>query len=184
MTERAPLRLLAISGSLRKASTNLAALEALARLAPADMRVNVYRGLADLPPFNPDQDAEDVAKPEAVELLRRWVAQADALVIASPEYAHGIAGALKNALDWLVASEAFPGKPVVLLNAAPRAFHAQAALREVLATMSARLLPEAFVTLPLTGRAIAVDDILADPSLVRVLRESLIVLAAVLRSNR
>ncbi len=161
----------------------MAALEALARLAPEDIRVRVYRGLADLPPFNSDDDGEDVPKPAAVEALRALVAESDALVIASPEYAHGVAGALKNALDWLVASEAFPGKPVVLVNAAPRAFHAQAALREILSTMSARLLPEAFATLPLTGRTVSADDLLADPACVRALRDCLAALAQALRDG-
>ena len=59
------------------------------------------------------------------------------LVIAAPEYAHGPPGALKNALDWLVASETFAGKPTALLNTSPRAFHAQASLREILSTMAA-----------------------------------------------
>jgi chromate reductase, NAD(P)H dehydrogenase (quinone) len=180
----APLRVLALSGSLRQASTNTAALEALAQLAPPHIRVEVYRGLAALPPFNPDEDAEDAVKPAEVEALRALVGASDALVIASPEYAHGVAGALKNALDWLVASETFAGKPVVLLNAAPRAFHAQAQLREILSTMAARLLPEAFVTLPLTGRLGAADGILADPACASRLKEGLGALAAVLRAER
>ena len=88
-------------------------------------------------------------------------------MIAAPEYAHGVPGALKNALDWLVASDAFPGKPVALINAAPRAFHAQAALRETLATMAARLVPEALS--PAAGRdsTIGADEIAADPRLAR-----------------
>ncbi len=179
----APLRVLAISGSLRRASTNTAALEAMARLAPSGMRVTLYRDLAKLPPFNPDHDVESEPKPETVEALRKAVEESDAVIIASPEYAHGIAGALKNALDWLVASETFAGKPMVLVNAAPRAFHAQAALREVLSTMAARLLPEAFASLPLTGRLVSAEDILAEPAFVRRLKDSLDMLAAVLREE-
>ena len=139
-----PMRVLAISGSLRRASTNTAALEALARLAPEGVKVLVYRDLAKLPPFNPDDDIEDKPKPEPVETLRALVDASDALVIAAPEYAHGLPGALKNALDWLVASETFAGKPTALINTSPRAFHAQASLREILSTMAARLIPEAF----------------------------------------
>ena len=75
----------------------------------------------------------------------------------------GCPGMFKNALDWLVASETFAGKPVALINASPRAFHAQADLREILATMAARFVPEAFATLSLTGKTITADDILADP---------------------
>ena len=167
-----PMRLLAISGSLRRASTNTAALEALARLAPEGVKLLLYRDLAKLPPFNPDDDAEDRPKPEPVETLRALVAASDALVIAAPEYAHGLPGALKNALDWLVASETFAGKPTALLNTSPRAFHAQASLREILSTMAARLIPEAFVSISLTGKAVTADDILADTVCTQRLTES------------
>ena len=76
-------------------------------------------------------------------------------------------GPLKNALDWLVASETFAGKRVALINASPRAFHAQADLREILSTMAARLMPEAFATLPLTGKTVTAAEVLADATCVR-----------------
>ena len=176
-----PMRLLAISGSLRRASTNTAALEALAKLAPEGVKVLVYRDLAALPPFNPDGDIEGKPKPEPVATLRALVDASDALVIAAPEYAHGLPGALKNALDWLVASEAFAGKPTALINTSPRAFHAQASLREILSTMAARLIPEAFVSISLTGKAVAPDDILGDAVCTRRLKESLEALIAATR---
>jgi len=178
---KASFRVLAISGSLRRASINTAALEALARLAPEGVDVLVYRDLAKLPPFTPDDDREDEPKPEPVEAFRQLVGASDAIVIAAPEYAHGLPGALKNALDWLVASEAFAGKSVVLINASPRAFHAQAALREILATMAARLLPEAFASLPLTSGTATADAVLADPRCARRLKESLDALIAALK---
>jgi chromate reductase len=168
-----PMRILAISGSLRRASTNTAALEALARLAPKGVKVLVYGDLAQLPPFKPDDDSEDKPKPDPVETLRVLVDASDALVIAAPEYAHGLPGALKNALDWLVASETFAGKPTALINTSPRAFHAQASLREILSTMAARLIPEAFVSISLTGKAVTPDEILADAVCARRLTESL-----------
>jgi chromate reductase, NAD(P)H dehydrogenase (quinone) len=173
-----PIRVLAISGSLRGASTNRAALEALARLAPEGVKVLVYGDLAKLPPFNPDDDIEDKPKPEPVATLLALVAASDALVIAAPEYAHGIPGALKNALDWLVASETFAGKPTALINTSPRAFHAQASLREILSTMAARLIPEAFVAISLTGKAVTAEDVLAEPICARRLTESLETLIA------
>jgi chromate reductase, NAD(P)H dehydrogenase (quinone) len=178
------MRLLAISGSLRRVSTNTAALEALARLAPESVKVLVYRDLAKLPPFNPDDDVEDAPKPEAVETLRALVGASDALVIAAPEYAHGVPGALKNALDWLVASETFAGKPVALINASPRAFHSQASLREILSTMAARVMPEAFAAISLTGKTLTAEDILADPTCERRLRESLEALQAATRAGQ
>jgi chromate reductase, NAD(P)H dehydrogenase (quinone) len=177
------LRLLAISGSLRRASANTATLEAMARLAPEGVKVLVYRDLAQLPPFNPDDDFEDRPKPELVETLRALVDASDALVIAAPEYAHGLPGALKNALDWLVASESFAGKPTALVNTSPRAFHAQASLREILSTMAARLTPEAFASISLTGKTVTAENILADPLCVRRLKESLEALIAATRSG-
>ncbi|HEY1940580.1 MAG TPA: NADPH-dependent FMN reductase [Roseiarcus sp.] len=164
-------RLLAISGSLRAASINTAALEALALVAPDGVEVVLYRDLARLPPFNPDD--EEGRLPPGVEALRALVRESDGVVIAAPEYAHGVPGVLKNALDWLVSSDAVPGKPIALLNTAPRAFHAQSALRETLATMAAQLAPEAFITLPLAGRAMEARQIAADPRLARALSEAL-----------
>src|ERR1700678_4044412 len=102
-----PMRVLAISGSLRRASTNTAALEALARLAPEGVKLLLYRDLAKLPPFNPDHDIDDKPKPDSVETLRTLVDASDGLVIAAPEYAHGLPGALEHALDWVVGSETF-----------------------------------------------------------------------------
>src|SRR5690349_11997273 len=105
----------------------------------------MYPGLGTLPLFNPDLEADP---PPAVREFRDAVGRADALIVASPEYAHGISGVLKNGLDWLVSFEGFIGKPVALVNTSPRAHHALDTLREVLQTMSARILPEASVTLP------------------------------------
>jgi chromate reductase, NAD(P)H dehydrogenase (quinone) len=142
------MKVLGISGSLRARSLNSALLRTAARIAPPGMQVSVLRGLGELPLFNPDLEAD---VPAAVAVLRREVDAADALLIASPEYARGVSGTIKNALDWLVSHEAFVGKPVALLNASPRAHHAQAALRETLRTMSAVLIEEASVAIPLLG---------------------------------
>ena len=165
------MQLLAISGSLRRASTNAAALEALSLLAPTGVRVALYRELWALPHFNPDDD--ESAPPQAVRSFRTLVGASAGLILAAPEYAHGVPGTFKNALDWLVASDVFPGKPVMMINAAPRSFHAQAALRETLMTMSARLVPEAFVSLPLTGKTIDAAQIIAEPRLADPLRAGL-----------
>jgi chromate reductase, NAD(P)H dehydrogenase (quinone) len=177
-----PVSVLAISGSLRRASANTAALKALARLAPEDVKVVLYGDLSKLPPFNPDDDIEDAPKPESVAALRALVDASDAFVIAAPEYAHGLPGALKNALDWLVASETFAGKPTALINTSPRAFHAQASLREVLSTMAARIIPEAFASISLNGKAVTAEEVLADSVCATRLSESLQALIAATRS--
>jgi chromate reductase len=93
------MRVLALSGSLRAASENTRLLHALARLVPAGMEVAVYSGLGVLPLFNPDIE---IPNPPAVATLRAAIKAADAVVIASPEYAHGVSAVIKNALDWMV----------------------------------------------------------------------------------
>ena len=162
------MRLLAISGSLRAVSSNTAALLAAARLAPEGVTVALYDGLGALPLFNPDLDTE--APPAGVMALRREIERCDGVLICSPEYAHGIAGAMKNLLDWLVSSLEFPQKPVALINASPRAVHSQAQLREILTTMSARLIEGASIELPLQGRGLDAAGIVSDPALSAALR--------------
>lgn len=138
----------------------------------------LYQDLAGPPPFNPDDDLEDGPVPDPVGKLRALVGASDAIVIVAPEYAHGLPGTFKNALDWLVASETFAGERVALINVSPRAFHAQADLREILAIMAARFVPEACAALSLTGKTVTADDILADPVSARRLKESLDALIA------
>lgn len=144
------MNILALSGSLRATSENTQLLHALAHLAPAGMEVVVYPGLGELPLFNPDIEFPN---PPAVAALRTVINMADAVVIASPEYAHGVSAVIKNALDWMVGNESFVNKPVALLNAAPRATHAYHALRETVTMMSSNLIDAACITLaqPITG---------------------------------
>lgn len=166
-----PLSILAISGSLRAVSSNTALLRAVARLAPPHVTVTHYIGLADLPHFNPDLDGDN--PPPAVLALRAAVGHAAGLLISSPEYAHGVPGSLKNALDWLVSSVEFPGKPVALLNSSTRATYAQAALTEILKTMSARLIEEASITVALPRGGTDENAVLADPQIVQTLQAAL-----------
>ena len=154
------MRVLALSGSLRRASINSALLRAVRRLAPPSVAVTVFTELAALPLFNPDLDPDP---PLPVQALRHAIAAADAFLIASPEYAHGVSAPMKNALDWLVSFEPFVGKPVAVLNASPRAQHAYAALLETLATMSAVLVPQACVALPLLGSGLDEEGMVRDP---------------------
>ena len=175
------MKILAISGSLRAASSNTAVLRAAALLAPEDVEVALYAGLADLPHFNPDLDDLDhgIAPPPVLDLRAR-IQAAGGLLISSPEYAHGVPGSLKNALDWLVGSPEIVGKPIALLNASPRATIAQASLVEILTTMSTRLIPEASIALPLLGRRLDAAAIAADPELAAPLRAAVAAFARVL----
>ena len=160
------MKVLALSGSLRAASINSAVLCTVRHLAPASVEVCLFAGLGELPLYNPDLEN---SPPTVIQQLRNEVALADALLIASPEYAHGVTGTIKNALDWLVAFEGFVDKPVAVLNATPRAHHADAALRETLLTMSATLIEAASITLPLPSANISEADLLAAPEIVSLL---------------
>jgi NAD(P)H-dependent FMN reductase len=170
--------LLAISGSLRIGSKNTVLLEAMARLASgsgsapasassstgADVDISIYEGLGQLPLFNPDLDDLDggTAPPPVLELRRR-LTSSRGLVICSPEYAHGVAGAMKNALDWLVGSGELMSKPVLVLNASPTSFHAHLALLETLRTMDAIVLEQTLPPPPLGGSTVTVESLLEAP---------------------
>ena len=147
------------------------------------MKWETYEALADLPHFSPDEDEDGRPVPPAVVELRSRVIAADGWVISSPEYAHGVPGSLKNALDWLVSCPELPGKPVLLLNAsAAGGDFAQAALAETLRTMSLQVLEES-LTRPFLPRKLQEDSAL-EPDAARALRHALAALAAAILLNR
>jgi chromate reductase len=172
--DQCSLHILAVSGSLRSHSKNRALLEAVELLAPPLARITLDWSLAVLPHFNPDLDTlEGDTLPETAARWRESVGEADGLLISSPEYAHGIPGVLKNALDWLVSSTTFPGKPVALLGASAMSVFAPAQLREILTTMNARFIDEASITVPVPGAGADAAAIAADPELAPMLRNAL-----------
>lgn len=109
------IKILAISGSTRKVSSNLNLIKAIAELAAETFELEIFEGLADLPHFNPDLDNEDV--PETVSDFRNQLRAAAGILICTPEYAVGVPGTLKNAIDWTVSSMEFSQKPVALITA-------------------------------------------------------------------
>jgi len=108
-----------------------------------------------------------------VRALRDAIVAADALIVSSPEYAHGVPGALKNALDWLVSGVEIYGKPIALLNPSPRSLYAHAQLAETLRTMGAALIEQACVSLPIAGRGLDAAAIAADEELAATIRRVL-----------
>jgi NAD(P)H-dependent FMN reductase len=134
-------RVLAVVGSLQARSSNRSIVNALAPMLGSGVEVIVTRALHELPPFNSDFESENV--PAAVTAWRGELASAGAVVFATPEYAFGIAGALKNALDWVVGSGELVGKPVFLIGASTMpsgASYALEALDRTLRVMSAEVL--------------------------------------------
>jgi NAD(P)H-dependent FMN reductase len=174
-------RVVAVNGSLRAGSTNGALVRAAAELAASELDVVLFEGLGALPHFNPDLDAEGAIAPPAVAAWRAALAEARALILCTPEYAHGMPGVLKNALDWLVASGELDGKPVLLVTASPGGgAHTHAQLTEVLRTMSARVLEEASLRLQFVRSQLAGDGSVADAAVRAQLRRGLEGLVATL----
>lgn len=169
-------KFLAISGSLRAVSLNTEVLLACQKLAPEDMMITLYQGIADLPHFNPDLDGDQ--PPQTVQALRDLIGASDGLIISCPEYAHGIPGSFKNTLDWLVSSLEFPEKPVILINTSPYSERITPLLSEVLSTMSARIVTEANLALALKGSKLDADGIAASKEFAPLLHASLVAFAA------
>jgi chromate reductase, NAD(P)H dehydrogenase (quinone) len=165
------VNILALCGSLRAVSSNKTLLRAAARLAPEGVAVTLYEGLGDLPHYNPDLEPNP---PEVVIAFRKLVRDAAGLLIASPEYMHGVPGAMKNALDWLVGGgDEFVGKRVALLNASPRATRAQESLKDTITLMAGHVVEEASIGVLLLGKNMSEDDILEDAAIAASLRAAI-----------
>ena len=179
---------MALCGSLRFRSSNRALLLAAQKHAPEGMDVSIFESIRDLPHFDPDldgpeRDPED--RPDGVLRLRRELAASDALLISTPEYAHGLPGSLKNALDWLVSSPAMISKPVGLIyGSTGEANYVQEQLTEILTTMSAVVVREAIVAVQAIRSKIDDHGSVSDPHVALQIDRALRTLAAFVRSAR
>ena len=156
----------------------------MAAVAPTGVTISLYDQPAELPYFNPDLDREGDTPPASVRALRERIGRADGLLICSPEYAHGVPGVLKNALDWLVSSLEFPGKPVALINISPRSTYVQASLSETLKTMSAALISDPSFTIPLPPDRRDVAAMLADEQITETLLAAIAAFVRAIVSSR
>jgi len=175
------MRILGLSGSLRRDSHNTSLLRAAAMALPPGVELELFDGLADLPHYDADLDVDPA--PVSVEGLREAIADADGVLIATPEYNGSIPSALKNALDW--ASRPFPdnalrGKPVAVVGASTGMFGAvwaQAEVRKVLKTIGADVL-DGELPVPHAHVAFGDDGTLADGGMHGALEELVMLLAA------
>jgi len=159
-------KILCLPGSLRADSTNMALLGRFAEATSDIASVDIYRDLGRLPIFNPDLDGP--ARPEIINRLEGALHSADGLVIACPEYAHGIPGGFKNLLDWLVSGDALYDKPTILIhaNGRGRGEFVRAALVEVLSTVGANLINADAMSVYLVSKGPeAVEEILCEPEI-------------------
>ena len=145
------MNILAISGSTRQASTNMALIEAIKIASPKHINFNIYRALGDFPIFS--TDLEGIKTPKIIQNFIEQVHLADGLIISSPEYVHAIPGGLKNAIDWLVSSEAIIRKPVVLVHASHRGDDMLQSLRLVLQTVTSGFNEDLFLRVPLISKS-------------------------------
>ena len=135
MTDRK--KVIAISGSVRRSSANLRLIKAIDELTKEKFDTIVFEGLTELPHFNPDLDTDH--PPEAVNNFRKLLKNSDGILICTPEYAMGVPGTLKNALDWTVSSGEFTGKPVALITASTSGIKAHESLLDTLQIIDARI---------------------------------------------
>ncbi|WP_189643614.1 NADPH-dependent FMN reductase [Deinococcus piscis] len=158
------MNLLLLSGSLREGSVNGATLQTVQRLAPASLSVRIYSGTEHLPYYSPDLDHDPL--PPAVQQLRGAVAEADAVLMCTPEYAGALPGAFKNLLEWTVGSVVMNDKSVAWINvstAPTEAKDAHASLRLVLGYVGAQVIEDACLPLPVPRSALGPDGLIHDP---------------------
>ncbi len=143
------MKILALSGSVRRRSTNTALLMALKAIAPPGMEIEVYTGIGELPVFSPDLEGAD--EPGSVTCFKAAIAVRDGVLVCSPEYVRGIPGGLKNAIDWLVSGDQIVGRPIALVHASHRGEDMLQELRAVLSTVSAAFSTTLFLRVPVLG---------------------------------
>jgi len=145
------MKILAISGSAREASTNTALLRVMKSLAPDGVEIVIFHRLNLLPVFSPDSEGE--ATPALVREFIETVSAVDGIIISSPEYVRAIPGGLKNAIDWMVSRFEVIGKPIALVHASHRGDDMLASLRLVLSTVSENFLESIFLRISLIGQS-------------------------------
>jgi len=131
-----PKKILAISGSTRANSTNHKFIKAIELLGGDAIRVDLFESISHLPHFNPDISVENV--PETVVAFRQMIAGADGVLICTPEYAHGVPGSMKNAIDWTVTTADLDGKPTMLITASTDGREGHKSLLETLRVIQAK----------------------------------------------
>jgi len=181
------MRVLGISGSLRRDSHNTALLRAAGRLLPPGAELELWEDLKAVPPYDADDDYGLIGRAESLRSLDAAIRDADVVLFATPEYNHSIPGALKNALDWLsrpLAESPLRGKPVAVVGASTGLFGAvwaQAELRKVLAAIGARVVDRE-LPVGLAADSFTEEGRLADPDLELVLADLLAELQSEVRA--
>lgn len=174
-------RVLAISGSTRAQSTNSTLIHAIREMAAEQFNLSVFNDLALLPHFNPDLDNE--VPPETVLSFRKSLRDADGILICTPEYAMGVPGTLKNAVDWTVSSMEFSGKPTVLITASSLGEKGHTSLLATLEIIEAHITPETQLLISHARTKIAANGTITDSSTQAQLTQLILSFTSILKNK-
>jgi chromate reductase len=175
-------KILAISGSTRKASSNLSLIKAISGLSSEDFSVSVFEGLSELPHFNPDLDNESV--PHQVTDFRRQLREADGVLICTPEYAVGVPGTLKNAIDWTVSSMDFSLKPVALVTASLSGEKAHLSLLGTLLIIEAKMTADTQLLISFIKTKVSKDGEITDAQTLESINRLINSLKEIISNNK
>lgn len=153
-------KILAISGSTREKSTNLNLIYALKELSKEIFEIDIFTKIADLPHFNPDLDIDPA--PQKIYEFRKKIKRAEGILICTPEYAMGVPGTLKNAIDWTVTSAEFSKKPVALITASSMGQKAHASLLETLKIIESNITDDTHLLISFAKTKINSDPVISD----------------------
>lgn len=174
-------KVLAISGSTRQQSTNDNLIKAITDLSAETLDITVFKGIAGLPQFNPDDDIEDVAK-EVTE-FRNLLDEAEGIIICTPEYGHGVPGTLKNAIDWTISSSNFPHKPTMLITASTDGKYGHAALLETLKVIEAKNVMNLQLVIPFIKTKVSIDGKITDDKTLKEVNDLIIEFVKTINNN-
>lgn len=160
-------KIFAISGSTRANSSNLSLIRAIEKLVADKLMFHVFNDLAALPHFNPDLNSDEI---EAVKHFRRQIKESDGVLICTPEYAHGVPGSLKNAIDWTVGTGEFSQKPTMLITASTDGQFGHQALLETLRVIEAKNIDELNLLVQFIRSKINISNEIIDEELKVVLK--------------
>ena len=170
--------ILAISGSLRANSSNNAVIRLAKEKLNGKANVIIYDGLGSLPHFN---DSKEV--PDTVNTFRTLLQVCDGVLICSPEYAFGVPGSLKNALDWTVSSGEFVQKPLALITAATGGDKAHAALLQTFTALSAKMVENGSLLLPFIRSKMNAEGEIVNPETIHQIEQTALALVNNITSN-
>ncbi|WP_046228377.1 NADPH-dependent FMN reductase [Paenibacillus dauci] len=173
------IKVVCISGSLREQSSNSRLLSSIMSLMPSGTECIEYHGLSELPHFNPDLDQDHIAPHAAIQQWRDLLGSADAVLICTPEYAGGIPGSLKNALDWIVSSGELVNKPTAAISASPHPQGGSVALESLKGTllmMNALITDKTTLSIPFISKKFGAEGRLSDADTLSALNELIIAL--------